>query len=288
MKQTSSPTRFIALKSLRRPQTSHKHLLKYRQHATGYATNRWLRARPIPPQLARTRLQTSLLPCRSRSYLRIRILPIWTGHKRIEVRQKHTGTRAQILGKSWTQADTEHALGYRILIRHSELAREKMWQRIHLTPLLQAEEDRDQVRRMLADKAREKELLGSETSVYHSDRLEILVSTLTTSRALTRIQVRPTDVCRHTKQHDEIERWRCCARCAVQVSRGRFKVRHGERLVPVSAKPAHHDESKALLLAAILTIMYSRTRDGIAIANYNDFIPSIDPYLRPGRDCASL
>jgi hypothetical protein len=45
-----------------------------------------------------------------------------------------------------------------------------MWSRIHLTPLLQAEEDRDQVRRHFADKAREKELLGTETKVYNSDR----------------------------------------------------------------------------------------------------------------------
>jgi NADH dehydrogenase (ubiquinone) 1 alpha subcomplex subunit 13 len=52
----------------------------------------------------------------------------------------------------------------------SELAREKMWSRIHLIPMLQAEEDRDQVRRHFADKAREKELLGGETKVYHSDR----------------------------------------------------------------------------------------------------------------------
>lgn len=36
--------------------------------------------------------------------------------------------------------------------------------------MLQAEEDRDQVRRHLADKARERELLGAETKVYHSDR----------------------------------------------------------------------------------------------------------------------
>lgn len=55
-------------------------------------------------------------------------------------------------------------------MRCSELAREKMWSRIHLIPLLQAEEDRDQVRRYLADKAREKELLGTETSPYFSDR----------------------------------------------------------------------------------------------------------------------
>ncbi|EEA19005.1 hypothetical protein TMatcc_010452 [Talaromyces marneffei ATCC 18224] len=52
----------------------------------------------------------------------------------------------------------------------NELAREKMWSRIHLIPLLQAEEDRDQVRRHFADQAREKELLGTETSPYHSDR----------------------------------------------------------------------------------------------------------------------
>lgn len=51
-----------------------------------------------------------------------------------------------------------------------ELAREKMWSRIHIMPLLQAEEDRDQVRRMYSDKAREKDLLGSESSVMNSDR----------------------------------------------------------------------------------------------------------------------
>ncbi|KAJ5357615.1 hypothetical protein N7541_004773 [Penicillium brevicompactum] len=51
-----------------------------------------------------------------------------------------------------------------------ELAREKMWSRHHLTPLLQAEEDRDQVRRHYADKAREKELLGTDIKVYNSDR----------------------------------------------------------------------------------------------------------------------
>jgi hypothetical protein len=57
-----------------------------------------------------------------------------------------------------------------VLTDCSELAREKMWARIHLIPALQAEEDRDQVRRYLADRAREKELLGSETRVYNSDR----------------------------------------------------------------------------------------------------------------------
>ena len=45
-----------------------------------------------------------------------------------------------------------------------------MWSRIHLIPLLTAEEDRDLVRRHLADQAREKELLGKTTSPYNSDR----------------------------------------------------------------------------------------------------------------------
>ena len=52
----------------------------------------------------------------------------------------------------------------------SELAREKMWSRIHLIPVLQAEEDRDLVRRHWAEQAREKELMGSETKVYNNDR----------------------------------------------------------------------------------------------------------------------
>ncbi len=45
-----------------------------------------------------------------------------------------------------------------------------MWSRIHLIPMLQAEEDRDLVRRQWADKARERELMGGETKVYHTDR----------------------------------------------------------------------------------------------------------------------
>ncbi|KAK4642278.1 hypothetical protein QC761_0082860 [Podospora bellae-mahoneyi] len=50
------------------------------------------------------------------------------------------------------------------------MAREKMWARIHLIPMLQAECDRDLVRRHLADQAREKELLGENFKVYNSDR----------------------------------------------------------------------------------------------------------------------
>lgn len=52
----------------------------------------------------------------------------------------------------------------------NEMAREKMWSRIHLIPVMQAEEDRDQVRRYYADLAREQALLGSQSSPYNSDR----------------------------------------------------------------------------------------------------------------------
>jgi len=52
----------------------------------------------------------------------------------------------------------------------NEYAREKMWSRIYLIPLLTAETDRDLVRRHLADQQREKELLGASTSPYNSDR----------------------------------------------------------------------------------------------------------------------
>ena len=69
-------------------------------------------------------------------------------------------------GNFFLCAETDHPIS----AQHSELAREKMWGRIHLIPLLQAEEDRDLVRRTWADKARERELLGKETRVYHSDR----------------------------------------------------------------------------------------------------------------------
>jgi hypothetical protein len=58
----------------------------------------------------------------------------------------------------------------------SELAREKMWARIHLIPLLQAEEDRDQIRRHFADAERQKALTGSDDGFklgkgdYHKER----------------------------------------------------------------------------------------------------------------------
>ena len=57
-----------------------------------------------------------------------------------------------------------------------EYGREKAWARIHLTPLLQAEEDRDQVRRYYADLSREKQLLGRESGAYNSDRYVLIRS----------------------------------------------------------------------------------------------------------------
>jgi hypothetical protein len=47
--------------------------------------------------------------------------------------------------------------------------------------VLQAEEDRDQVRRYLADQERERQLLGKVTKVYNSDRYAIqdLIAPLT-------------------------------------------------------------------------------------------------------------
>lgn len=62
------------------------------------------------------------------------------------------------------------------LLLYSELAREKTWGRLHILPLLQAEEDRDQARRFFADKARERELFGHETKVYNTDRCVLLSS----------------------------------------------------------------------------------------------------------------
>jgi hypothetical protein len=57
-----------------------------------------------------------------------------------------------------------------LILMLSELAREKMWSRIHLIPLLTAEEDRDLARRHYADLDREQKLLGSQSSAYNSDR----------------------------------------------------------------------------------------------------------------------
>lgn len=72
-----------------------------------------------------------------------------------------------------------------------------MWARIHLIPLLQAEEDRDQVRRYWADQKREKELLGDNTKVYNSDRCDfpLTMDWVESNGLLTVKQIRATDIC---------------------------------------------------------------------------------------------
>lgn len=96
-------------------------------------------------------------------------------------------------------------LAERGLTWSSELAREKMWARIYLIPALQAEEDRDQVRRYLADKAREKELLGTETKVYNSDRHD-LMPLISPCFWLTRRQICAADIRCDPRERAEVER----------------------------------------------------------------------------------
>lgn len=58
----------------------------------------------------------------------------------------------------------------------NELAREKAWSRIYLQPVLEAETDRDNVRRHFARIAREKEIMkdvpgfDAEKNVYNDGR----------------------------------------------------------------------------------------------------------------------
>ena len=87
---------------------------------------------------------------------------------------------------------------------HSELAREKMWSRIYLIPLLQAEADRDQVRRYYSQQAMEKELLGYETKVYHNDRY-VTLRKMFRSKALTMLQFRAPNVRGHSRTRHEVE-----------------------------------------------------------------------------------
>jgi hypothetical protein len=130
-------------------------------HAAGYAAHRRLWPRTIQAQSASSWLPARRVPPRNRPIDDIWFLEGWPGNPGAQV----CVTSSRVLRR--------HSVRGRIrtvLTSSSELAREKMWARIHLIPALQAEEDRDQVRRYLADKAREKELLGSETRVYNSDR----------------------------------------------------------------------------------------------------------------------
>ena len=81
-----------------------------------------------------------------------------------------------------------------------------MWARIHLIPALQAEEDRDQVRRYLADRAREKELLGTETRVYHSDRYVCIISMFDMDMTNIVAQICSTNIRGYTRGRDEINK----------------------------------------------------------------------------------
>lgn len=102
-----------------------------------------------------------------------------------------------------------------------------MWSRIHLIPLLQAEEDRDLARRHMADQAREKQLTGDNFKVYNSDRFvpsyflfffrgyfgkggPFWILTL-----LVVLQICAPDVCCHPRQHHEIEYTNYLLRCGV-------------------------------------------------------------------------
>lgn len=88
---------------------------------------------------------------------------------------------------------------------YSELAREKMWSRIYLIPLLQAEEDRDLVRRHLATQKMEKELLGAETSAYNSDRYRIPPNLWVGEDGFADLsQIRAANLRRHTYEYHEV------------------------------------------------------------------------------------
>lgn len=93
---------------------------------------------------------------------------------------------------------------------YSELAREKMWSRIHLIPVLQAEEDRDLVRRHWAEQAREKELLGANSKVYNNDRYVASNRTCCEDfgfgRTLISGQVRASYIRSHTPRDHQVEK----------------------------------------------------------------------------------
>ena len=86
-----------------------------------------------------------------------------------------------------------------------------MWSRIYLIPALTAEEDRDLARRYYADQAREKELLGGNTSPYNSDEYAGLkIDTGAWMEMLIWEQIRSPNFCGYPGKDVEIEdgrRW---------------------------------------------------------------------------------
>lgn len=85
-----------------------------------------------------------------------------------------------------------------------------MWSRIHLIPVLQAEEDRDLVRRHWAEQAREKELLGANSKVYNNDRYVANTckhyGDANSSWMLTLEQVRASHIRSHTSRDHQIDK----------------------------------------------------------------------------------
>ena len=84
-------------------------------------------------------------------------------------------TQTEIIRSIFTkQPPSIPTLGHPLTSR--ELEREKVWSRIHLIPMLQAEADRDTYRREVAAKEREAEIMKDVKgwkvgeSVYNSDR----------------------------------------------------------------------------------------------------------------------
>lgn len=141
---------------------------------------------------------------------------------------RYHGFRFLQVGPGYPRAEVRFPLSFPFLIRllivrYSELAREKMWSRIHLIPMLQAEEDRDLVRRHLADQAREKELLGENVKVYNSDRYvafspikaDVEFRMRNCSANSHRSQICEADLCRHSRQRNEMKgaRNRSAAAC---------------------------------------------------------------------------
>ena len=88
-------------------------------------------------------------------------------------------------------------------------------------PLLQAEEDRDQARRYYADKAREKELLGTDAKIYNSDRYVFLYNCVWDDVNWARemlimfmeIQLRPPYLHLYPQQGHSISAWKIIKFC---------------------------------------------------------------------------
>jgi hypothetical protein len=79
-----------------------------------------------------------------------------------------------------------------------------MWSRIHLIPLLQAEEDRDAVRRHYARQKMEEELLGKAVPVYNKD-VYVTIKSRSMEGDTNVLQLHATDVRSHTSERDEVE-----------------------------------------------------------------------------------